>query len=955
MKSGEKLKMKENSVLDKLKIRGNAGKTLSAIALISMMLLAVGFPFMNQKTITVNAQTQTVSTVPSNMLQYTWLGPQNGYQNHFSAGPAPTTPDVLWQKLLPVSAGKYPAAFNGMLFITLGSNVTAIDPETGNTIYNVPVPSPVPGRHNSVLDVSQIDSTTMAVESTVSASVSANMSNTLLAAYMLVGLNIADGSILWQSATHYTPTTYNAYYISDTQMFYVNSGNSTGRGGTQNPGQIDAWSLSSPTQAPTYKWTYIGDGGHYGAGGFTYGDGRLFIGGAEPHQVCLNATTGQTLWTTLLTGAPYYAASYYNGVLYQGLLDNTFVAINGTTGAIMWTYNPHDYGFWSSGTAAGYGLVYELNVDGYLYALNATTGNVVWKYLGPGQCYPGYVEVADGMVYGCTGQAQFSPLVGMGSSEYACLNAYTGQVIWQVPKEFDSGPSDVTCIAYGNFYGMDQELKTGVTVDSNVAGVWPAAQQYVLICYGAAPQDWTMFGGNSMHSATGYGGPTNLNLNWVYHTNGPITSSAAVVQGLVYFGSWDQNIYCLNATSGAKIWNFTTGYFVRSSPAVVDGYVYTGADDGYVYCLNANTGALVWKTPAPGQIEYLEMGTYPQFDSSPIVVNGQVFVGSLDGKMYCLNAGTGAIEWTLQTTGSILSTPTYVAGDGIYFASVDGFVYKTNFDGNVIWNVSTPIGLEDSMEGSVCIGDGIALIGSGAAKNSPAGIGQMYAFNSSTGALVWVDSEVKQSGNMQPTWTALYVNSPLLGPVFYFNDFFDVDCVHANNGSLIWQAYLTRESFALPAYSDGKIYTGRMSNAVYVTNATDGAKLGYFDAGAEVASSIAIYNNDLYFGTYGWNFYCLSQSSSGTTYYGSQSVSPSPSVTPTPAAIPTATSAPTTAPTPSSTPPAPVTSTVTASPSPVHAPSQGQTNEMYIVVAASVIIIVVAVAAAVILRRRRTK
>ena len=48
---------------------------------------------------TVNAQ--AVSTVPSSMLQYNWLATQNGYSAHFSSGPAPSTPDVLWTKLLP--------------------------------------------------------------------------------------------------------------------------------------------------------------------------------------------------------------------------------------------------------------------------------------------------------------------------------------------------------------------------------------------------------------------------------------------------------------------------------------------------------------------------------------------------------------------------------------------------------------------------------------------------------------------------------------------------------------------------------------------------------------------------------------------------------------------------------------------------------------------------------------
>jgi outer membrane protein assembly factor BamB len=168
----------------------------------------------------------------------------------------------------------------------------------------------------------------------------------------------------------------------------------------------------------------------------------------------------------------------------------------------------------------------------------------------------------------------------------------------------------------------------------------------------------------------------------------------------------------------------------------------------------------------------------------------------------------------------------------------------------------------------------------------------MYALNVTNGKSVWTNSLLSQSGNMQPTWTALYVNASL-GPVFFYNDFYDMDCVNATNGKLIWQSYLTREDFALPVYSNGCVYAGRMSNALYVNNATDGRKIYAFNAGAEIASSVAIYNNSLFFGTYGWNFFCVGQPASGTTYIGN----PVPSATPMPAPTSTPTPTPTVSPT----------------------------------------------------------
>ena len=65
-----------------------------------------------------------------------------------------------------------------------------------------------------------------------------------------------------------------------------------------------------------------------------------------------------------------------------------------------------------------------------------------------------------------------------------------------------------------------------------------------------------------------------------------------MANGVVYIGSDDGNVYALNASTGAKLWSYTTGT-MRSSPAVANGVVYSAAD-GNVYALNASTGAKLW-------------------------------------------------------------------------------------------------------------------------------------------------------------------------------------------------------------------------------------------------------------------------------------------------------------------------------------------------------------------------
>ena len=62
-----------------------------------------------------------------------------------------------------------------------------------------------------------------------------------------------------------------------------------------------------------------------------------------------------------------------------------------------------------------------------------------------------------------------------------------------------------------------------------------------------------------------------------------VISSPAIANGVVYIGSNDNNLYALNANTGAKLWSYTTGNWVVSSPVVSNGVLYVGSADGNVY------------------------------------------------------------------------------------------------------------------------------------------------------------------------------------------------------------------------------------------------------------------------------------------------------------------------------------------------------------------------------------
>jgi hypothetical protein len=86
-----------------------------------------------------NASAQT--TAPSDLSQYEWTAPAaDASFTRFSAGPAPNSPDLIWNTSINRASG-WMAAFNGKVFVTSGTNLIALDGTTGSVVWNVTVPS----------------------------------------------------------------------------------------------------------------------------------------------------------------------------------------------------------------------------------------------------------------------------------------------------------------------------------------------------------------------------------------------------------------------------------------------------------------------------------------------------------------------------------------------------------------------------------------------------------------------------------------------------------------------------------------------------------------------------------------------------------------------------------------------------------------------------------------------
>ncbi|MCJ2181803.1 PQQ-dependent dehydrogenase, methanol/ethanol family [Novosphingobium sp. 1949] len=87
----------------------------------------------------------------------------------------------------------------------------------------------------------------------------------------------------------------------------------------------------------------------------------------------------------------------------------------------------------------------------------------------------------------------------------------------------------------------------------------------------------------------------------------------------------------------------------EATPVVVDGVMYTGGNLGRAYALDAATGRELWTFTPEIDMQANRAACCDQANRGVAVAQGKVFVGTLDGWLYALDAKNGKVLWKVQT------------------------------------------------------------------------------------------------------------------------------------------------------------------------------------------------------------------------------------------------------------------------------------------------------------------
>lgn len=344
--------------------------------------------------------------------------------------------------------------------------------------------------------------------------------------------------------------------------------------------------------------------------------------------------------------------------------------------------------------------------------------------------------------------------------------------------------------------------------------------------------------GNNQHLQAGapapQGGPGPTGLApadsatpiWAFQVEDVVRSTPLVKDGIVYIGSYDNNLWALDAADGSLVWKFATGGGIGSSPAYGAGLVFVGSSDNALHAIDAHTGARQWLFKTGDRIY-----------SSPVAAKGLVFFGSDDGKLYAIRPRpTSAREmWAYNALSPIRSTPA-VTDTHVFFGSDMGELFCIELSGEMRWRFDT----RRRVMSSPVVQDNFVFFGSDD--------WYFYGLDTGQGYPIW---RYRTRGPI--------VSSPALdGQYVYFGS--ADGCVYALeavSGREVWKYEVGQPVTSSPCRYGEAVYIGATDGALYCLHAQTGELLWRFQSGGPIVSSPRVEDDIVYIGSDDKHIYAL--------------------------------------------------------------------------------------------------
>ncbi len=230
-------------------------------------------------------------------------------------------------------------------------------------------------------------------------------------------------------------------------------------------------------------------------------------------------------------------------------------------------------------------------------------------------------------------------------------------------------------------------------------------------------------------------------------------SGGTIANGTLFLGSMEGKLVAMDTSDGSRLWEVpfqtsrpsggfgfgctpggSTTVAIYGNPAISGELVYIGGYNGKIYAVNADSGAIKWQYP-PEAEDYLK-----PIVGGAVVALDKVYFGGSDGKVYALDAATGGKKWEFEGEDTIWSTPAIV-DDTLFIGSFDKKLYALNAaDGSKKWEFET----------------GGAIVSTPVVYNNTIYFGSfdrhLYAVDATSGQQIWQFPESEEAGSQPGNW-----------------------------------------------------------------------------------------------------------------------------------------------------------------------------------------------------------
>ncbi|MEO6547912.1 MAG: PQQ-binding-like beta-propeller repeat protein [Ferruginibacter sp.] len=216
-----------------------------------------------------------------------------------------------------------------------------------------------------------------------------------------------------------------------------------------------------------------------------------------------------------------------------------------------------------------------------------------------------------------------------------------------------------------------------------------------------------------------------VKAQWKYSSGANIISTPAVTNDRIIVGNQNGEVVCFALKDGKQKWSFSTGAAIFSSPAVSQGKVVLGVGNGDIYCVDARSGKQLWK-----------IATGVAVLGSPIITGDTVFMAGYYHSFVSLNLRDGKVLWKFSgIDGPVVSTPVNYNGM-IIFGAWDRNLYALNSSTGALlwsWNNGSPVRMYSPAACIPVVADGVVYI--------VAPDRYITAIDASTGTTLWRNND----------------------------------------------------------------------------------------------------------------------------------------------------------------------------------------------------------------------